>query len=99
VDSAAVNKYLHEITNEHFTAKDFRTWAGTVLACTALGEFEAFESEAQAKKNVVQAIKVVATRLGNNPSVCRKCYIHPAVLDCYMSGAIVQHLKRTADLD
>ena len=93
VDSADVNEYLREIADQHFTAKDFRTWAGTVLACTMLAEFEAFESESQAKKNVVEAIKAVAERLGNTPSVCRKCYVHPAVLDCYMSGAMMNRVK------
>jgi DNA topoisomerase I len=89
VGSADVNDYLRAIANQEFTAKDFRTWAGTVLACQILREFEAFDSETQAKKNVVQAIKQVAARLGNTPSVCRKCYVHPAVLDSYMSGAMM----------
>jgi DNA topoisomerase-1 len=94
VDSADVNEYLREMTNQDFTAKDFRTWAGTVLACTMLQEFEAFESQTQAKKNVVQAIKDVAARLGNTPSVCRKCYVHPAVLDSYFSGAMIKTVKK-----
>jgi DNA topoisomerase I len=95
IGSADVNDYLREISNEDFTAKDFRTWAGTVLASIALREFEAFESETQAKKNIVEAIKCVAAKLGNTPSVCRKCYIHPAVLDHYMAGAI-KALKKKA---
>ncbi len=94
IDSADVNDYLREISSQEFTAKDFRTWAGSVLACEMLHEFEAFESETQAKKNVVQAIKQVAAKLGNTPSVCRKCYVHPAVLDCYMSGAMLETVKR-----
>ena len=94
VDSADVNEYLREMTNQEFTAKDFRTWAGTVLASTMLQEFEGFESQSQAKKNVVEAIKGVAARLGNTPSVCRKCYVHPAVLDHYMSGAMVKKIKQ-----
>ena len=94
IDSADVNEYLRDITHEHFTAKDFRTWAGTVLACMTLREFEAFESETQAKKNVVQAIKTVAARLRNTPSVCRKCYVHPAVLESYMSGRMKIPRKR-----
>jgi DNA topoisomerase-1 len=85
--------------NQDFTAKDFRTWAGTVLACTMLREFEAFESETQAKKNVVQTIKAVAARLGNTPSICRKCYVHPAVLDCYMRGAMIETVKRRVEGD
>lgn len=88
VDSSDVNEYLRSITEQPFTAKDFRTWAGTVLACLSLAEFEAFESATQAKKNVVAAIKSVAEQLGNTPAVCRKCYIHPMVLDCYLCGKL-----------
>jgi DNA topoisomerase-1 len=94
VDSADVNEYLRDISGEEFTAKDFRTWAGSVLACEMLWEFEKFESETEAKRNVVQAIKLVAARLGNTPSVCRKCYVHPVVLDCYMSGAMLEGIKQ-----
>ncbi|NYF91672.1 DNA topoisomerase IB [Tunturiibacter empetritectus] len=97
IDSSDVNDYLREIAGQDFTAKDFRTWAGSVLACDLLHEFEAFESETQAKRNVVQAIKSVAARLGNTPSVCRKCYVHPAVLDSYMSGAMLKSVKRTIE--
>jgi DNA topoisomerase I len=97
VDSADVNDYLREMTNEDFTAKDFRTWAGTVLACTMLQEFEAFESQTQAKKNVVQAIKDVAARLGNTPSVCRKCYVHPAVLETYFGGAMIKTVRQRVE--
>jgi DNA topoisomerase-1 len=86
VDSSDVNAYLHEITGQDFTAKDFRTWAGSVLASDMLQEFGPFESAAEAKRNVVQAIAAVAARLGNTPSVCRKCYVHPAVLEAYMGG-------------
>lgn len=98
IDSADVNEYLREVSHQEFTAKDFRTWAGTVLACLALREFEAFESATQAKKNVVQAIRTVAERLGNTPAVCRKCYVHPAVLDIYMAGALERAAQwRTED--
>ena len=93
IDSSDVNAYLHEITGQHFTAKDFRTWAGTVLAAEMLRAFEPFESLTQAKKNVVEAIKTVAARLGNTPSVCRKCYIHPAVLDHYLNGTMMQAIE------
>jgi len=99
VDSADVNEYLHQVSREHFTAKDFRTWAGTVLACMMLREFEAFESDAQAKKNVIRAIESVAERLGNTPSVCRKCYVHPAVVECYMSGAMLKTVNQRVDLE
>lgn len=97
IDSADVNEYLREITDEHFTAKDFRTWAGTVLAAATLREFEAFESETQAKKNIVRAIEAVASRLGNTPSVCRKCYVHPAVLESYLSGVMIEVLQQRVE--
>lgn len=94
VDSADVNEYLQAITGEPFTAKDFRTWAGTVLACAMLREFDACDTQTQAKKNVVQAIASVAERLGNTPSVCRKCYVHPAVIETYMNGAMGKAFER-----
>jgi len=95
IDSADVNDYLREISGHEFTAKDFRTWAGTVLACVALQECGTFESESQAKKNVVRAIQSVAEQLGNTPSVCRKCYVHPAVLEHYMNGIMKSAVKRS----
>src|SRR5205085_1756143 len=73
-----------------FSAKDFRTWAGTVLAAIALRQFEQFNTKAQAKKNLVAAIERVAERLGNTPAVCRKCYIHPVILDSYLDGKTVE---------
>ncbi|HEV2133258.1 MAG TPA: DNA topoisomerase IB [Terracidiphilus sp.] len=97
IDSMDVNDYLREISGGEFTAKDFRTWAGTVLTSMTLRQFEGFESETQAKKNVVQAIKDVARRLGNTPAVCRKCYVHPGVLECYMTGLLTPAAKRKAD--
>ena len=93
IDSADVNDYLREIAGDNFTAKDFRTWAGSVLAHTMLQQFEPFESETQAKRNIVEAIKSVAKQLGNTPSVCRKCYIHPAVIDSYLGGRMMQKLE------
>ena len=93
IDSSDVNEYLGGIAQEHFTAKDFRTWAGSVLAHTMLREFEPFESETQAKKNIVNAIKSVAAQLGNTPSVCRKCYVHPAVIDSYLGGEMMRTLE------
>ncbi len=97
VNSADVNEYLREITGDDFTAKDFRTWAGTILAAMALQEFESFDSKVQAKKNVVRAIQRVAERLGNTPSVCRKRYIHPALLEAYEDGSIIEALRQRAD--
>jgi DNA topoisomerase-1 len=94
VGSGDVNAYLKEITGQDFTAKDFRTWAGTVLACTALQELDAFDSQSQAKKNVVQAVEAVAGLLGNTRTVCRKSYIHPAILDAYMDGTMLETLSR-----
>ena len=93
IDSTDVNEYLREISGEHFTAKDFRTWAGSVLACMTLKELGPYETVTQAKKNVVDAIKSVAERLGNTPSVCRKCYVHPAVLEAYLGGTSVAEAK------
>jgi DNA topoisomerase I len=85
VGSEDVNDYVREITGQEFTAKDFRTWAGTVMAALALA-LEPFGSQRQAKKNVVSAIEQVADRLGNTPAVCRKCYVHPQVIDAYLDG-------------
>lgn len=93
VTSSDVNDYLREITGEDFTAKDFRTWAGTVLAALALREFEAFDSETLAKKNLRAAIEGVAARLGNTPTICRKCYIHPEILGCYLEGGLLLQIK------
>lgn len=96
VDSGDVNDYLREITGQDFTAKDFRTWAGTVLAACALREFEEFSSETQAKKNIVQAIESVARKLGNTKAVCRKCYVHPAVIDAYLDGTTIDVIMKHA---
>jgi DNA topoisomerase I len=96
VGSADVNQYLKELTGEDFTAKDFRTWVGTVLAATALREFEKVDSQAQLKKNVLRAIEAVAEMLGNTKTVCRKSYIHPAVIDSYMDGSMLEVLRKRA---
>jgi DNA topoisomerase-1 len=93
IGSTDVNAYLQEITGEPFTAKDFRTWAGTVLASLALGEFESFDSEAAAKRNVTRAIEEVAAQLGNTAAVCRKSYIHPEIVACYMDGSLLELLQ------
>ncbi len=94
IGSGDVNDYLHEITGEDYTAKDFRTWAGTVLAALALNEFQQFDSQAQAKKNIVQAIEHVAMKLGNTPTICRKCYVHPDVISSYLDGVTAGTLKQ-----
>jgi DNA topoisomerase-1 len=93
VDSADVNAYLRHISGEDFTAKDFRTWAGTVLATRALRELKPCGSESEAKGNVVRAIKSVAERLGNTPAICRKCYVHPEVIAVYLEGNLARMLK------
>jgi DNA topoisomerase I len=96
VKSTNVNEYLHEITRSDFTAKDFRTWAGTMLAAMALQEFSRFDTKAQAKRNIVSALESVAARLGNTPSICKKCYVHPQVLDGYLNGTLVKALGQRA---
>ncbi len=95
VDSGDVNDYLQDIGGgEHFTAKDFRTWAGTVLAAWALSEFEKIDSKAAARRNITAAVKKVASQLGNTPAVCRSSYIHPEILNSYLDGSLVEYLKR-----
>jgi DNA topoisomerase-1 len=96
IGSADVNDYLREIAGAEFTAKDFRTWAGTVLAAEALAEVASFRSDTEARRNVVKAIERVAKRLGNTKSVCRKCYIHPAIIDAYLEGATIETLTARA---
>ena len=97
ITSDDVNAYLREIAGQEFSAKDFRTWSGTVLAAMALREFEAFDSKTQAKKNLVRAIEHVSERLGNTPAVCRKCYVHPVILNSYLDGVTVQVLKQKSE--
>jgi DNA topoisomerase-1 len=88
VTSDDVNVYLGEISGADYTAKNFRTWAGTVLAAIALDAFEAFDTEAQAKHNVVTAIEDIARELGNTPAICRTCYVHPEILNAYLDGEL-----------
>ena len=97
IDSDAVNEYLQETSGEDFTAKDFRTWAGTVLAARALQELQQFDSEAQAKRNVLRAIETVARQLGNTRAISRKCYVHPAVVEAYMDGTMAETLRGRAE--
>ncbi len=97
VSSEDVNAYLKEITGDDFTAKDFRTWAGTVLAARALEEIGAFDSEAQGKSNIVAAVESVSKKLGNTPAICRKCYVHPTVIDAYLDGSMTETLKGRAE--
>jgi DNA topoisomerase-1 len=97
VTSQDVNDYMREITGEEFTAKDFRTWAGTVLAAMALNAQEKFENKTQAKKNVKDAISAVSKILGNTPTVCRKCYVHPDVLETYLDGDMIEGLQQKTE--
>jgi DNA topoisomerase-1 len=96
VGSEEVNAYLKDITGQDLSSKDFRTWAGTVLAAQLLREFEAFTSNAEAKRNILAAVEMVARRLGNTKAVCRKCYIHPAVFDAYMDGSMLETIAQRA---
>ena len=96
IGSDDVNAYLHEVTEQDITAKDFRTWAATNLAALALREFEAFDSKAKAKKNVLHAIEAVSKLLGNTPAICRKCYIHPAIFEGYLDGSLLEGLADRA---
>jgi len=96
IGSADVNAYLKDVTGEEFTSKDFRTWAGTVLAAQLLRDFEEVDSHARAKKNVVEAIEQVAKQLGNTRAVCRKCYVHPAVIDAYLDGSMLKTMAQRA---
>lgn len=96
VDSGDVNEYLQQITEQDFTAKDFRTWYGTLLAAIELDNLGKFDSEKQAKQNVTQAIKNVARQLGNLPATCRKYYVHPAVIESYYDGLLFSLMSETA---
>lgn len=97
IDSSDVNEYLREITGQPFTAKDFRTWAGTVLASMALQEVATFETKTEAKKHIVSAIHTVSERLGNTPAICRKCYVHPAIIDSYLDRSLLDTLQQRAE--
>ncbi len=90
VDSSDVNEYLREVTGQDFTAKDFRTWAGTTIAAHELKALGGFSSETQAKKKIAHAVKVAAEHLGNTPTICRKCYVHPSVIVSYIDGTLLQ---------
>jgi DNA topoisomerase I len=88
---------LKDIADADLTAKDFRTWTGTVLAALALSELEKVDSEAAAKRNIRAAIEQVSARLGNTPTVCRKCYVHPEILDSYLADALVLEVKQEVE--
>ncbi|MEA2523025.1 MAG: topoisomerase [Thermomicrobiales bacterium] len=90
IGSADVNGYLREVMGQEFTAKDFRTWAGSVLAAQELLRCGPTESETAARRNVVAAIQSVSSRLGNTPAICRRCYVHPVVIDAYQNGVLAE---------
>ena len=96
IDSDDVNAYLGEITGDDFTAKDFRTWTGTVLAAWALEDLGGYGSKNGAKRQIVAAVESVSGELGNTPAVCRRCYVHPEVLDAHLDGTLRSVLERTA---
>jgi DNA topoisomerase-1 len=99
VTSSDVNAYLREISGRDITAKDFRTWAGTVMAALALQEVERVETQAALKRNVRAAIEQVAARLGNTPTICRKCYVHPEVLQAYAEGQLLLEIRQKVQED
>jgi DNA topoisomerase-1 len=94
IDSSDVNAYLRQITGLDFTSKDFRTWSGTVLAARALADIARMHAGKPTKRHIAKAIETVASRLGNTKAVCRKCYIHPAVLDAYLAGVTIASIRQ-----
>jgi DNA topoisomerase I len=97
ITSQDVNDYLREVTGQDFTAKEFRTWAGTVLAAMALSVLDPFKTKKQARANIKEAIGTVSKLLGNTPAICRKCYVHPAILQAYLDGNSIEGLKQKAE--
>lgn len=97
ITSEDVNDYLRDITDQDFTAKDFRTWAGTVLAASKLASIGPFTSKTAAKKNIVQALKIVAAHLGNRPATCRKYYVHPAIFEAYQDETLHEIMQKYAE--
>ncbi|HET7716253.1 MAG TPA: DNA topoisomerase IB, partial [Bauldia sp.] len=97
VGSADVNRWLRAVSGRDITAKDFRTWAGTVLAALALQELGSAHSMTTGKANVRDAIERVARRLGNTATICRKCYVHPAIVSSYLEGTLALRIEPPAD--
>jgi DNA topoisomerase I len=97
IESADVNAYIREISGEDFTSKDFRTWAGTVLAARALHALPSCASQTEGRRNIAQAIEAVAKALGNSKAVCRKCYVHPAVAESYLEGKLAEYMSAGAE--
>jgi DNA topoisomerase I len=99
IGSDDVNGYLREVASEDITAKDFRTWAGTTLAARAFAALPPFDSATQAKRNVAAAVRVVAEQLRNTATICRKCYIHPAIVEAYLDGTLAECLATEDTID
>lgn len=97
VTSAEVNDYLRRVSGREVTAKDFRTWTGTVLAALALAECEKADSETAAKRQLREVIEEVAARLGNTPTICRQCYVHPQVIEAHLTGSLKLDLRQRID--
>jgi DNA topoisomerase I len=93
ITPAQINRYLKDATDHQFSAKDFRTWGGTLLAAVKLAEIGPADNERLVKKNIVQAVKQVAEQLGNTPSVCRASYIHPIIIDSYTAGVTLDEYR------
>lgn len=98
VSSTDVNAYLQEITGRDITAKDFRTWAGTVMAALHLFRMDAHRSPTEAKRQAKRALEEVAHRLGNTVTICRKCYVHPLVLEAHLAGTLRLRLMTKKDV-
>lgn len=94
ISSGDVNGYIKAAMGDDFTAKDFRTWAGTVLTAAALVKCGTESTPARAKRDVTAVIAAVAKQLGNTPAICRKCYVHPEILDAYMTGDLIKMMNR-----
>ncbi len=97
VESADVNEYLQSIAGEAFTSKDFRTWAGTLMCARALRVLEPPRSAAESRRSVGQAVQAAARKLGNTKAVCRKCYVHPAIVECYERGQLRELMRGRSD--
>ena len=99
IDSGVVNQYIREISNSDFTAKDFRTWAGTVQAFLILKEIGNSESVTEAKRNIVKALDIVSERLGNTRTVCKKYYVHPLILSLYENKSLEKYYKQLDEIE
>jgi DNA topoisomerase I len=97
IEASDVNDTIREVSGQDFSAKDFRTWAGTMLAATHLRKLEPAPSATAAKKSITSVIQRVARRLGNTPAVCRKCYVHPALLVAYSTGSLADAFPQVVD--